>query len=372
MDLSVVDLSPVPAGGNRHRRVREHGRDHTASRATGLRARLGGRTPRPGESDRRDDAGGPAGPPRRRDRRDSAGVRGRVAQPLQPVQGRRAVRCVGRARTGTHRRRTRPGQRVAGRRPGAGHRAPRPEPRRRPHREDRVCGRPPLRRVPGRPPLRRPGDPRSDEGPATPWVLGSSPSSASIAAELGLPYCFAAFIRPQLATQSFAAYREQFEPSASAGGVDEPRGMVAVNAVCAETDEEAARLRAVAEAIFRRMQRGAVGSTPSVGEAIDELGGVPEPTPATLDAGDARRRRVAPRYLREPGDARRPPRPARRPYRRRGSHDPARRPRPRHGASVTRAARRRCRALPAVRTGSGAATASIRPRPSRSLSTTGH
>jgi len=128
--------------------------------------------------------------------------------------------------------------------------------------------------------------PRSDEGPATPWVLGSSPSSASIAAELGLPYCFAAFIRPQLATQSFAAYREQFEPSASAGGVDEPRGMVAVNAVCAETDEEAARLRAVAEAIFRRMQRGAVGSTPSVGEAIDELGGVPEPTPATLDADE--------------------------------------------------------------------------------------
>ncbi|WP_335999485.1 LLM class flavin-dependent oxidoreductase [Halorientalis halophila] len=118
-----------------------------------------------------------------------------------------------------------------------------------------------------------------------PWVLGSSPSSAAVAAELGLPYCFAAFIRPELATQSFEAYREQFQPSPLAGGVDEPRGMVAVNAVAAETDEDAARLRAVAEATYKRMQRGVVGTRPSVEEAIDELGGVPDPTPASLDEG---------------------------------------------------------------------------------------
>ena len=128
--------------------------------------------------------------------------------------------------------------------------------------------------------------PRSEAGTPDPWVLGSSPSSAAIAAKLGLPYCFAAFIRPQLATQSFEAYREQFQPSSLAGGVDEPEGMIAVNAVCAETDDEAARLRAVAEASYKRMQRGVVGTRPSIEEAIDELGSVPEPTPATLDAGD--------------------------------------------------------------------------------------
>ncbi|RDI71515.1 LLM class flavin-dependent oxidoreductase [Halopelagius longus] len=125
--------------------------------------------------------------------------------------------------------------------------------------------------------------PRSGAAEPVPWVLGSSPSSAAIAAELGLRYCFAAFIRPQFAAHSFEEYREQFRSSPLAGGTDDPRGIVAVNAVCADTDEEAARLRAVAEASFKRMQRGVVGTTPSVEEAIDELGGVPDPTPATLD-----------------------------------------------------------------------------------------
>ena len=128
--------------------------------------------------------------------------------------------------------------------------------------------------------------PRSGADAPVPWVLGSSPSSATIAGELGLPYCFAAFIRPQFATHAFDEYRTQFQSSRLAGGVDEPRGMIAVNAVCAETDAEAARLRAVAEATYERMRRGEVGTRPSVEEAIDELGGVPEPTPATLDADE--------------------------------------------------------------------------------------
>ncbi len=128
--------------------------------------------------------------------------------------------------------------------------------------------------------------PRSGRGTPVPWVLGSSPSSASLAGELGLPYCFAAFIRPQFATQSFEQYREHFQPSRLAGGIDEPQGMIAVNAVSAETDEDAARLRAVAEASYKRMQRGEVGTRPSVEEAVDELGGVPEPTPATLDSDE--------------------------------------------------------------------------------------
>jgi luciferase family oxidoreductase group 1 len=125
--------------------------------------------------------------------------------------------------------------------------------------------------------------PRSGATPPEPWVLGSSTSSATIAGDLGLPFCFAAFIRPSFATYAFEDYRDAFQKSALAGGVDEPTGMVAVNAVCAETDETAARRRAVAEASFQRMQRGEIGTTPSIEEAIDELGGVPEPTPETLD-----------------------------------------------------------------------------------------
>ncbi|MFA9501685.1 LLM class flavin-dependent oxidoreductase [Natrinema sp. H-ect1] len=128
--------------------------------------------------------------------------------------------------------------------------------------------------------------PRSGDAEPVPWVLGSSPSSAAIAGELGLRYCFAAFIRPQLATRSFEAYRDHFQASRLADGLDEPQGMLAVNAVCAETDQAAARIRAVAEATYKRMQRGEIGTRPSIEDAIDELGGVPQPTPATLDADE--------------------------------------------------------------------------------------
>ncbi|ELY88636.1 luciferase family oxidoreductase [Natrialba hulunbeirensis JCM 10989] len=118
------------------------------------------------------------------------------------------------------------------------------------------------------------------------WVLGSSPSSAKIAGELGLRYCFAAFIRPNLAERAFETYHEHFEPTDSDAGLDEPEGMLAVNVACDETDEDAARLRASAEASYKRMQRGVVGSLPSVEEAIDELGGVPEPTPQSIPSGE--------------------------------------------------------------------------------------
>ena len=128
--------------------------------------------------------------------------------------------------------------------------------------------------------------PRSSGNPPVPWVLGSSPSSGAIAGKLGLRYCFAAFIRPQFAEYAFEEYREEFQPSALPGGIDEPQGMIAVNAVCADTDDEAARQRAVAEASYKRMERGEVGTRPSIEEAIDELGGVPEPTPATLDTDE--------------------------------------------------------------------------------------
>ena len=130
--------------------------------------------------------------------------------------------------------------------------------------------------------------PRSDADAPVPWVLGSSTGSATIAGELGLRFCFAAFIRPDVATRAFDTYREAFAESEAdlPGGIDEPQGIVTVNAVCAETDHEAARQRAVAEATFRRIQRGHSGPTPTVEEAIAELGGVPEPTPETLDEGE--------------------------------------------------------------------------------------
>lgn len=61
--------------------------------------------------------------------------------------------------------------------------------------------------------------------------------------------------------------------------------MIGVNVSCAETDREAARLRASVEAYYQRLSRGEVGTPPAVDEAIDELGGAPDPTPHSLQSG---------------------------------------------------------------------------------------
>jgi len=128
--------------------------------------------------------------------------------------------------------------------------------------------------------------PRSADGVPEVWVLGSSPSSAKIAADLGLPYAFAAFIRPTVAATALDTYRERFQPSEFDEGLDEPHSMLAANVACAETDHEAARLRASSEAAYQRMARGAFGPPPTVEEAIDEIGGVPEPTPTSLSPSE--------------------------------------------------------------------------------------
>jgi alkanesulfonate monooxygenase SsuD/methylene tetrahydromethanopterin reductase-like flavin-dependent oxidoreductase (luciferase family) len=61
-----------------------------------------------------------------------------------------------------------------------------------------------------------------------------------------------------------------------------------VNVTCAETDHEAARRRTTAEASRRRLQQGVTDRPPirSAEEAIEELGGVPDPTPNPIEPGE--------------------------------------------------------------------------------------
>lgn len=127
--------------------------------------------------------------------------------------------------------------------------------------------------------------PRSGESTPEIWVHGSSASSAEIAGQLGLRYCFAAFIRPQWAADALETYREAFQPSPDGAGPDDPRALVAANVTCAPTDEEAARLRAVPEATHQRLRRGELdrGQFQSVDAAIEELGGLPDPTSAPAE-----------------------------------------------------------------------------------------
>ena len=71
------------------------------------------------------------------------------------------------------------------------------------------------------------------------WMLGSSPSSAALAAEKGLPYMFAQFINGEGGPLAAKQYRETFQPSVV---LQKPKQAVAVFFACAETEEEAERV----------------------------------------------------------------------------------------------------------------------------------
>ncbi len=71
------------------------------------------------------------------------------------------------------------------------------------------------------------------------WVLGSSTDSAYLAAQMGLPYAFAAHFAPTHMMQAFSIYKQYFTPSRV---LDKPYAMACVNVIAADTNEEAAFL----------------------------------------------------------------------------------------------------------------------------------
>jgi luciferase family oxidoreductase group 1 len=79
------------------------------------------------------------------------------------------------------------------------------------------------------------------------WMLGSSPDSAVLAADMGLPYNVALFINPQADPDMIALYRRRFQPSAL---WPEPRAMITVTAFCADTEERALALKKAADVNF--------------------------------------------------------------------------------------------------------------------------
>ena len=84
------------------------------------------------------------------------------------------------------------------------------------------------------------------------WILGSSMDSAALAAAKGLPYAFAGHFAPKQMHQAFEFYRENFEPSEF---LDAPKTMACVNAVAADTDEEAEKLATSLTQMFLNLIR---------------------------------------------------------------------------------------------------------------------
>jgi luciferase family oxidoreductase group 1 len=85
------------------------------------------------------------------------------------------------------------------------------------------------------------------------WLLGSSGYSAQLAGLLGLPFSFAHHFSAANTVPALALYRQHFRPSA---WLREPYAMVAVSAICADTDEHAQWLSGPAALSFLRLRAG--------------------------------------------------------------------------------------------------------------------
>jgi luciferase family oxidoreductase group 1 len=94
--------------------------------------------------------------------------------------------------------------------------------------------------------------PGSGNEPAI-WLLGSSGFSAQLAGLLGLPFSFAHHFSSANTVPALELYRGSFQPSR---WLSEPYAKVAVNVVCADTDERARWLAGPAALAFLKLRSG--------------------------------------------------------------------------------------------------------------------
>ena len=85
------------------------------------------------------------------------------------------------------------------------------------------------------------------------WLLGSSGYSARLAAMVGAGYSFAHHFAEHDPLDAMLSYRAEFKPSAA---LAQPYAILAVAAVCADSDAEAERLASTIDLNFVRRRRG--------------------------------------------------------------------------------------------------------------------
>jgi luciferase family oxidoreductase group 1 len=91
------------------------------------------------------------------------------------------------------------------------------------------------------------------------WILGSSTYGAQLAAYLGLPFGFASHFAPAQLEAALAFYRQGFRPSEY---LDKPYVMLGVNAVAADTEEQARLLFTSTQQAFVNLRSGRPGQLP--------------------------------------------------------------------------------------------------------------
>src|SRR5258708_18524333 len=125
----------------------------------------------------------------------------------------------------------------------------------------------------GAAPARITATPGQGDMPAL-WLLGSSGYSAQLAGLLGLPFSFAHHFSAANPIPALALYRQNFRPSR---WLDRPYAMVAVNAICADTDERAEWLSGPPALAFLRLPSGMPQPLASPAEAAAYPYAPPDP-----------------------------------------------------------------------------------------------
>jgi luciferase family oxidoreductase group 1 len=72
------------------------------------------------------------------------------------------------------------------------------------------------------------------------WMLGSSPDSAVLAAQRGLPYVLGLFINPQADARLIGHYKQHFQPSVLQ---QKPYAILAMSVFCADSEDQARALQ---------------------------------------------------------------------------------------------------------------------------------
>jgi luciferase family oxidoreductase group 1 len=117
--------------------------------------------------------------------------------------------------------------------------------------------------APGHPYAQMMAVPGDGVGPPL-WLLGSSGYSAQVAGLLGLPFAFAHHFSAENTLPALELYRSTFRPS---DALQRPYAMLAVQVLCAESDEAARRLALPAALSFLRLRQGRPSRIPTVEQA---------------------------------------------------------------------------------------------------------
>jgi luciferase family oxidoreductase group 1 len=100
------------------------------------------------------------------------------------------------------------------------------------------------------------------------WILSSSGGSSAIAAKYGLGLVVARFINGHAGAEVSETYRKLFSPSDQ---FPEPRVMISISVLCADTDEKAAQMRKLADVNLLKFEQGRFEPMSSYEEIADHV-----------------------------------------------------------------------------------------------------